>query len=163
MIESIAIPEDRKAVLIGHDGKAKRGIEAKTKTKIHINDIIEVKGESLDVYKTIKIIKAIGRGFSPPKAKLLLRDDFELDIMTLQGENENTIHRLMARVIGRNGLARRKLEQKTQTCISIYGKTVAVIGKPEDTKIAHEAISALLSGSPHYVAFKIADEEEKYN
>lgn len=159
IIESVAIPEERKAVLIGHEGKTKRQIEVKTKTNIKINDIIEVSGESLDVYKTIKIIKAIGRSFSPPKALLLLKDDFDLDVMSLQGETKNTIHRLMARVIGRRGLTRRKLEKKTHTCISIYGKTVAVIGKPEDTKIAHEAIGALLSGSPHYVAYKIASED----
>jgi len=159
MIESVAIPEERKAVLIGDKGKTKRSIEGKTNTKIHIADIIEVEGESLDVYKARSIIKAIGRGFSPPKAMLLLKEDYALDIMSLQGENENTIHRLMARVIGRNGSARRKIELKTHTCISIYGKTVAVIGNPENTKIAHEAIGAILSGSPHYVAYKIVSEE----
>lgn len=161
MLESVSIPEDRKAVLIGHKGKNKRNIEKKTKTKIKIDDIIEVKGESLDVYKTIKIIKAIGRGFSPPKALFLLRYDYDLDIITMQGENENTVHRLMARVIGRGGTARRKIEMKTHTCISIYGKTVSVIGKPEDITAAHEAIIALLSGSTHYVAYKIASEDEK--
>ena len=159
LVDSVAIPEERKAVLIGHKGKNKRNIEKRTNTKIKIGDIVEVSGESLDVYKTIKIIKAIGRGFSPPKALLLLREDYELDIMTLQGENENTVHRLMARVIGRSGTARRKIELKTHTCISIYGKTVSVIGNPEDIPVAHEAISALLSGSPHHVAFKLASEE----
>lgn len=159
MIESVAIPEDRKAVLIGHNGRNKRNIEKRTNTRIEIGDIVEIEGDSLDVYRAINIVKAIARGFSPPKAMLLLRDEYELDIMSLQGENENTIKRLMARVIGRRGMARRKIELKTHTCISIYGKTVAVIGRPEDIKTAHEAIGALLSGSPHYVAYKIADEK----
>ncbi len=161
IVESVSIPEDRKAVLIGRLGKNKRNIEKKTATKIEVGDVIEVRGESLDVYKAIKVVKAIGRGFSPPKAFLLLNEDFELDIMSLQGEEHNTIRRLMARVIGRGGTARRKMELKTHTCISIYGKTVSVIGKPEDIHAAHEAIASLLSGAPHYIAYKIADEEEK--
>jgi ribosomal RNA assembly protein len=161
IVESVSIPEDRKAVLIGRLGKNKRNIEKRTATKIEVGDVIEVRGESLDVYRAIKVVKAIGRGFSPPKAFLLLNEDFELDIMSLQGEEHNTIRRLMARVIGRGGTARRKMELKTHTCISIYGKTVSVIGKPEDIHAAHEAIASLLSGAPHYIAYKIADEEEK--
>ena len=159
MIDSVNIPEERKAVLIGQKGKTKRNIEKMTKTKICIAEIVEVRGDSIDVYKAIRIIKAIGRGFSPPKAMLLLKDDYDFDIITLQGETENTIHRLFARVIGRDGIVRRKIEEKTHTCISVYGKTVSIIGKPKDITIAHEAIATLLSGSPHYVAFKILDKQ----
>jgi ribosomal RNA assembly protein len=158
-IESVSIPEDRKAVLIGNLGKNKRNLEKRTNTKMRIGDTIEVSGEALDVYVATSIIKAIGRGFSPPKALLLTSDEYDIEIISLQGENENTIKRLFARVIGREGITRRKIELKTHTCISIYGKTVSIIGKPEDILVASEAIRSILTGAPHYVAYKIAEEK----
>jgi ribosomal RNA assembly protein len=159
VIESVSIPEDRKAVLIGNLGKTKRNVEKHTKTKIRIGDTIEVEGESLDVYVAMKVIKAIGRGFSPPKALFLVNEEYDIEIISMQGENDNTIKRLFARVIGTEGMTRRKLEQKTHTCISIYGKTVSIIGKPEDIFVASESIRAILTGAPHYVAYKIAEEK----
>ncbi len=151
--EILMIPEERKAVLIGKNGKTRKDIEEKTKTKISVDDCIEIRGESFDVLKTRDIVNAIGRGFSPKKAMRLLNKDCRLEIITLEGETENTIIRLRGRVIGRKGAARKKIEHITETYISIYGKTISIIGTWNQIEKAREIVKLLLEGKKHVQAF----------
>jgi ribosomal RNA assembly protein len=155
MIESVVIPEERKAVLIGRDGRTRAAIEKKTGTRISVSDGIDIEGEPVKAYATARIVKAIGRGFTPKEAMLLLDEEYDFDIVSLRGETQKTIQRLMGRVIGRNGMTRKKIEEMTHTCICVYGKTVSIIGKPDCIATAREAVSALLSGAPHSVAYRI--------
>ena len=76
MDESIKVPKERIAALIGKEGKTRREIEKLTKTRIGIESktgIVTVEGEKkgLDFYNALNIIKAIARGFAPIKAFLL--------------------------------------------------------------------------------------------
>jgi ribosomal RNA assembly protein len=150
VIEEINIPEDRKGVLIGKDGSAKEGLEGRSRTRITVGDCVVVEGDDpLMVMKAAEVVKAVGRGFCPEKAILLLNDDYELRIISLQGETDKTIKRLMARVIGRKGATRRILEQETNCLISVYGKTVSLIGRQEELMAAEEAVERLLRGRSH--------------
>ena len=149
MKETVLIPEERKAVLIGSRGKVKGNLESDTKTRIRVDDLVEIEGEGQDVYRASEVVKAIGRGFSPEHAFLLLEEGYELFTVSLQGEKPNTIKRLMGRVIGRKGMSRRIIEQTTGAFLSVYGKTVSIIGKAEEVSRAREAVEALLSGRKH--------------
>lgn len=154
MIVTVMIPEERKSVLIGKEGSVKKLLEEKTKTKITIELDVSIEGESLNALKAQQIVKAIGRGFSPEKAFMLLDDEYQLNVISLSGESPNTIKRLFARVIGRQGKTRRKIEQCTGALVSVYGKTVSVIGKSSGLEAATRAIEQILEGRSHGYVYK---------
>ncbi len=148
MLELTNIPEERKAVLIGREGRAKREIENKTGTKITVRDDIEIRGEPLNIMKAREIIRAIGRGFSPGHALRLLDEDFRLSVIPVKGSPKR-MKRLLSRVIGRRGLARERIEELTGCCISVYGKTISIIGTWEETEKARKAVEEILEGKQH--------------
>lgn len=157
MISTVMIPEERKNILIGKNGSVKKKIEQKTNTKIEIVNDVSIEGESLDVMKTVQIVKAISRGFTPRKALILLNDEYQLIIISLVGETPNTIKRLFARVIGRDGKTRRRIEKDTRTVVSVYGKTVAIIGKSNELDYARNAVEQILRGRSHGYVYKRLD------
>lgn len=154
MLELINIPEERKAILIGREGKVKREIERKSKTKIRVNDDIEIQGDPLSIVKTKEVIKAIGRGFSPNRAFKLLNEGFQLHIITLRDNSQKKMKRLLARVIGKGGSARKRIEELTGCCISVYGKTISLIGTWEDIGKAINAIEDILEGKSHSYVYR---------
>ena len=158
MIDEIKIPEQRKGILIGKKGSVKTEIEKKTGTVISIDDGIEIEGEALDLMKAKEIIRAIGRGFSPEKAFKLLDEEFRLVVISLGQETDKRMRRMFSRIIGRNGMCKRKIEMRTNTDICIYGKTVSVIGNWEDVGKASEMIDLLLQGKPHSYVYKRLEE-----
>jgi ribosomal RNA assembly protein len=150
VIEEVNIPEDRKGALIGKNGSAKQELEERSRTTLTVNEGVVIEGDDpLMVMKAAEVVKAIGRGFSPERAMLLLMDEYELRIVSLEGETDNTIKRLMARVIGKKGSTRKILEQETNCLISIYGKTAAIIGKSDEVMACQEAVEQILKGRSH--------------
>lgn len=146
MIASILIPKARVAVLVGAHGSTKKSIEEKTNTKIFIGEEITIEGEALGILTVENIVKAIGGGFSPGRAMELLDEDKILYIIQLPKADEK---RIKSRIIGKMGRARRNLERMTNTHISVYGKTVAIIGYYDDMEASKEAIEKLIFGSTH--------------
>ncbi len=161
----IKIPKERIAVLIGHEGETKKLIEKITKTKLKIDSeegevIIESK-DNLNAYNTQEIIKAIGRGFNPEIALYLTKENNYLEIINIDdyAKTKNHLIRIKARIIGREGKARRFIEKCTDTNLCVYGKTVSIIGNVENVAIARKAINDLLSGSPHGPVFKWIEQK----
>jgi ribosomal RNA assembly protein len=62
------------------------------------------------------------------------------------------------RLIGREGRTRRIIEETTNTYVSIYGDTVAIIGEEEDVRAAEEAVIDLINGAPHSAVYKKLNE-----
>ncbi|HLC36052.1 MAG TPA: KH domain-containing protein [archaeon] len=158
-IDFLKIPKDRIAVLIGASGDTKKTIEKQTKTELEINsatgDVTVTKkkgGNDTDFLKSVSIVKAIARGFSPEHALLLLNDDFYLEVINLIdyiGKDSKQLMQKKGRVIGKKGAIRKDLEETTNTYISVYGKTISVMGKLEGIEIAKQAIEMLIQGSSH--------------
>lgn len=153
MYETIRIPEERKAVLIGPGGKVKKRIETLTSTRINVGEDVIIEGEGEGLLKCIDIVKAISRGFSPAKAMILAGDEHQLYIISMQSEKENIRKRLFSRVIGSGGRAKNIIEKSTGCHISIYGKTVSIIGNYEKIEKAIDAVEDLLNGRTHGHAF----------
>ncbi|MAG22234.1 MAG: RNA-processing protein [Candidatus Diapherotrites archaeon] len=157
MDESIKIPKERIAALIGKNGRIKQKIEKLTNTKVNVesetgNVLIEAKEKGLDFYNALSIIKAIGRGFAPEKAFLLSDEENYLDIIDLAeivGGSKKQLEVKKGRIIGRKGKARDSIEQSTNCFISVYGKTVSIIGNVENVENARRAIEMLLGGAKH--------------
>ncbi len=146
----IRIPTDRIAVLIGRDGGAKRMLEKATHTRIEVEEnTATVAGGPLEEMAAIEVIKAIGRGFSPEKALKLLDEEYSLEIIRLDDMTEKGRKRVLGRVIGENGRARRILEEYTSSDIAVYGRTISLIAKHADARLACDAIELLIAGRSH--------------
>ncbi len=151
MIEAIKIPKERVGVL--KDPKTKTKLEAKLAVKISFEEnSVLIEGEGLEAYQAKNTVKAIGRGFAPIKAFRLFNDEEVLEIIDLEyGEKKN--ERIKARVIGTKGRMREEIEQWSKASVSIYGKTISLIGTYQQIKNAKEAIEMLIKGAEHKTVY----------
>lgn len=167
--ETIRIPKERISVLIGTKGETKRKIQQKTNTRLQINDegdVLITGEDNLNVFLTSNIIKAIARGFNPNIALLLVDESntFELlDIVEYVGNSQKAIIRIRARIIGTRGKARRNIERMTNTHISVYGKTVCILGEINNVDLARRAIEKILNGSPHGKTYSYIERQKQEN
>ena len=127
-------------------GGTKKEIELETKCKLDITkegDVTIIGDDGLLLFITKEIVRAIARGFNPRLALLLLKQDYVLEIIDMKdmaGKSKSTMERLKGRVIGTGGKARAEIERLTGTHVSIYGKTIGIIGECGDVSLAREAI-----------------------
>jgi ribosomal RNA assembly protein len=156
----VKIPLDRVGVLIGPEGKAKARIERSLGVDLEIeseagNVTITLSPDQDDVsvlFTAANIVKAVGRGFSPQRAMRLSEEDWDLSIMDLEeyiGTSRSAQERVKGRIIGKAGRSREIIEELTETQISVYGGTVAIIGHVEVLPAAMEAVEMLIRGSFH--------------
>jgi len=155
-MDEIRVPRERLAVLIGKKGEIKKEISRLTKTKIKIDskegDVTIAGEDGLNVYNARQVIYAISRGFNPNRALELLNENIIFEVINISDyarNLKNDLRRLKARLIGRNGKAKKTIEYLANVNLSIYGKTISIIGKPENVDTARHAINNLLSGSRH--------------
>ena len=167
--EELKINKDRLAVLIGKKGETKRVIESRTETKIKVDskegDVIINGSDSLKVYLTKLIILAISRGFNPDIAVLLANENMIIEVINIQdfsGKSKSKEIRTKGRLIGTQGKAKHLIEQLTNTDISIYGKTVAIIGKVENAILARRALEMLLKGSKHGNVYSWLEKQQQH-
>jgi len=171
--EFVRIPKERIGVVIGRKGETKRKIEEATKTKIEVDSktgevfitSTEKTDDPLAVWKARDIVLAIGRGFSPERAFRLLNEGEVLEVVDLTdvvvGNEKNALPRVRGRIIGRKGRTREIIEEMSGADISVYGKTVAIIGNPIQVQIAKTAIEKLAKGSPHGTVYKYLERRKK--
>ena len=156
--EYLKILKDRGGVTICKNGIIKHQLEIITKTELKIdsdtgNIAISSTDETDDplaIWKARYMIKAIGRGFNPDIALTLENDDLILEIINLQdyvGKSKKALVRQKGRIIGKNGRTRQIMHDMLDVEISIYGKTVSLIGEIENIQMAREAIEMILEGS----------------
>jgi ribosomal RNA assembly protein len=137
-----------------------------------LNVQLEVNSESGDVritlspeatdpsvlFRTKEVVSAIGRGFSPDKARRLVDDDEAvlviIDMRDFVGKSESDIKRLSGRIIGQDGKTRRIIEELTDSHVSVYGHTVSLIGTVEETEIARQAVEMFIRGRLHTSVYK---------
>lgn len=162
----LKIPHDRIAVLIGKDGEVKAELEQVTNTKLTIDskegDVFITGEDGLGIYACREVIRAISRGFNPDVAKLLLKNDYSFETISLSdqaGKSKNVMLRVKGRVIGKEGKARKTIEDLTETHICIYGKTIAIIGEMSSVPVARAAITALIKGSTHAKVYKALEKK----
>lgn len=156
----LRIPKARIAVLIGKEGQTKKDIETHTESTLQIDsqegDIL-ISGK--DPIKTIvakDICRAVGRGFNPDVALLLLKPDFAFELIDLtdDGASKNNLIRIKGRIIGSEGKSREIIEKMLGVFVSVFGKTVGLIGEIERVNAARQAIEMLITGSPHSSVYR---------
>ncbi len=170
----VRIPTERVGVLIGRSGAVKSEIESACSVRLDIDGkagevLVETSGdvEKIQPFKAVEIVTAIGRGFSPQNAMLLLRGENTLHVLDLRefgGKSKSQIERIKGRLIGEGGRARKNMESLSGAKISVYGRTVSVIGSTKSLKLAVDAVSSISSGSMHgsvYSRMESARRREK--
>ena len=155
----IRIPNDRIAVLIGRSGDVKLKIERLCHVSLDIDSstgqvLIRSLGdaEKIQPFKAMQIVTAISRGFSPDNALTLLNGENTLHVMDIRefaGKSSANVERIKGRIIGEGGRARQNMENLTSTIISVYGRTVSIIGDSGKLRLAVDAISSISGGSLH--------------
>ncbi len=163
----LRIPLDRVGVLIGKNGETKARIEESCAVTLLVDGKsgeVTVKSNSVeaDPFKASNVVEAIARGFSPPRALKLLDTDVVLEIIDLRdyaGKSENNLERIKGRIIGLHGKSRKVIEELTKCHVSVYGKTVAIIGEPTDMRLAKDAIEKLAAGSQHKSVYNMLQRE----
>lgn len=163
----VRVPKERVAVIIGSHGEVKKALQQHAKVKMEIDSnegIVTLSGEdSISLYTAREVIKAIGRGFNPEIAQLLFRQDYVLECVELNdySSTKDSQQRLKGRVIGENGKSRRHIEEYTECFISVYGKTVCIVGELRHAQVARRAVEKLLEGSMHATVWKFLETQRR--
>ncbi len=157
--ETIKVPSERIGVIVGRNGRVRKRIEELTNVKIDVDSTgIVTIIRSVDTedpvlaWKARDIVRAMARGFSPKNAFALVDDDTRLVVISLResvGTSPTQLKRVAGRIIGENGRTRRLIEQITETKLSVYGKTVSLIGSDPGLDYAQRAVDMLVKGAPH--------------
>jgi ribosomal RNA assembly protein len=163
----LRIPLDRVGVLIGKKGETKTRIEESCGVTLAVDGEtgeVTLRSTSVegDPFRAGNVVEAIARGFSPPRALKLLDPEIGLEILDLRnyaGKSENNLERIKGRIIGLHGKSRRVIEELTKCDVSVYGKTVAIIGDPDRLRLAKDAIEKLASGSQHKSVYNMLQRE----
>jgi len=116
------------------------------------------------VWKSRYMVKAIGRGFNPGIALKLIDDEVMLEIINLPdyvGKSKKAILRQKGRIIGKDGKTRNIITEMTGTHVSIYGKTVSIIGDMEHLQIAKEAVEMILDGARHKTVYSFLERKKQ--
>jgi ribosomal RNA assembly protein len=160
MIEHILIPEERMRKL-RKDEKWRTELKKFSEAKIELNEGITIESDdSIQVLRLKEVIKAYGRGFAFKDSLDLLDEEFVLETMDVReftGKSKKRQIVLKGRVIGTQGKTKGMVEMYTETKIAVYGKTVSIIGRWKDVRMAKEAISMLLSGSMHNTVYRFLE------
>ncbi|MGD1054571.1 MAG: KH domain-containing protein [Nitrososphaerales archaeon] len=160
--QAVRVPLERIGAVIGREGATKRSLEADLGVKLGVDSregLVTIKSDSVDQgdpFIAVRVIEAIGRGFSPQRARRLLEEGVTFEVIDLRdfaGRSANSLDRIRGRVIGLKGKSRRVIEELTQCHLSVYGRTVAIIGEASEVQLASEAVRKLASGSQHKTVY----------
>ena len=158
----VRIPVERVGAVIGKEGATKRFLEEEMGVKLGVDSkegLVTVKSDSAlktDPFSAIRVIEAIGRGFSPQRARRLLDEGTALEVIDLRdyaGRSTNSLERIRGRVIGLKGKSRKVIEELTACHLSVYGRTVAIIGEADEVQLASSAVRSLATGSQHKTVY----------
>ncbi len=152
--------------MVGKEGRTKAMLQKKCGVRLDIDhegsvSIVSPEEDGLKEWKAKDVVKAIGRGFNPKYAIRLLKEGYMVSVLNLYemlDHKQSDVKRIKARIIGEGGKARKTLETLTSTKISVYGKTVSIIGKEPDVKAAENGINMLIGGARHASVYSFLEK-----
>lgn len=169
-MEYVRIPLGRVGVLVGTEGRVKKRIEEELGVKLTIDSdegTVAIENVSEDVlagWKARDIITAIGRGINPYTALKLKSDEYTMEIIELVdlvGKSQKALARQKGRIIGTQGKTRKFIEEATGVSLSVFGKSVVILGSIDEVWAAKEAVVKLATGMPHGVVYKILQKKAR--
>ena len=169
--EYLSIPKERVGALIGKNGDVLSEIAKQGHVQLTVDSnsgearlVRDDKEDPALAMKASDVVKAIANGFAPDKAMKLFKEDAYLEIIDMKdlaGDSIKAIERQKARIIGTNGKTRKIIEEATKTNISVFGKTVSVIGELDNVQLASKVIHMLGTGMPHADMYRLLENWTK--
>ena len=155
-MEDIYIPRER-MLLLRNDPKLRGLVErvCSCRLELYDDDCTRVIGSAYDEFIAKSVIHAFGRGFDMSVARLLTDDNYyfaSIDLKQALG-SEKRVKRIKARIIGEGGRTKRYIEGVSSARMSVYGDTVSFIGSTEEISEAETAVSTLIEGGTHKLAY----------
>ncbi len=165
----IKIPKDRIGAIIGPGGSVKQLIENKSTAQLDIdseNGSVEIipGDDPVGAMRAEEVVKAIARGFNPDKTIAMLDDDLlMLEVIDLSKyvNTPKELLRLKGRIIGKGGKTREISERLIGVKLSVYGKTVSIIGNPEQNQIARTSIEMIIEGATHGSVYSFLEKKKQ--
>jgi ribosomal RNA assembly protein len=156
----LRIPEERASLLLKNQERDLKTIENLLKIEISASKKGEIEiscPDPLEELRAYEIVKAYGRGFALKNALKLLEDNSSIQIIEIKdfANTKNSSTRLKGRVIGKNGRIKSFLENELDLCISIYGKTISLIGNCSNLTVGRQVIELLLNGGSYAAMRKL--------
>ncbi|MEX0920428.1 MAG: KH domain-containing protein [Candidatus Pacearchaeota archaeon] len=135
--------------------KSQRIIKNKKKIEKILNIKIENRGKEIiieskpeDEYIAEKVLEALEFGFPFSVAMMIKEHSYSFEIINIKDHtNRKDLKRVRARIIGKDGGTLKTLNELTKCYFEMKDNFVAIIGDPEHTKNAHEAIILIIKGS----------------
>jgi ribosomal RNA assembly protein len=155
-MEEIYIPNERSKILKQKPRLLKRlGELCECSLSLEDSNCVRVDGDGYGAYNARNVVQAFGRGFGMRIAELLLKDGYYFSSISLRDitSNKNRIKNMKARLIGRDGKAKRYMESVSGALIAVYGDTVSFIGSSEAIEEAEAAARSIMKGSSHRLAY----------
>src|SRR5207245_3559907 len=162
--QSVRVPLERVGVVIGKGGSTRKSFEEELGVVLSVDSksgSVVVKCDSIekgDPMKAVRVVEAIGRGGSPQRAQRLLGEDVACEVIDLRdfaGKSVNALGRIRGRIIGVNGKSRRVIEELTGCYLSVYGRSVALIGVPTEMRLVLVAVKLVDSGGTDLLCFNM--------
>ncbi len=125
------------------------------------SNIFEIVGkDGIAVEKGYLMVQAISLGFDLEDTEDLF-EATDIKIINLKNylSSKKAIIRQKSRIIGRKGLAKKKIEELGKCKIRIKGSKIGVIAKTEDIDRVLKCIESLISGKPHGYAYKYLEKK----
>lgn len=138
-------------------------IENKIKIKFTFGkEGIKIKGTELNEFLTEEIVRAIDFGFDPEDALLLTNQDFILKFIDIKSNtSRNNLKDVRARIIGRNGKAKKTIENLSEGILAIKDNTIGLIVDSEHLDTTTQAIISLLHGTKHGTIFSYLERQNR--
>lgn len=164
--EVVSIPLNKISILIGEKGATKKELQFVGKIKLDINsktgEVRIFAKNPTRLWQATQVISAIANGFPQEIARKLFKPDYLYQDINI-GEfarNQKDVGRIRGRLIGRNGAAKRKIQNMAGVWLNISHKLVCIIGPSNNVELARGAIEMLLRGAPHLRVYAFIDEEK---
>jgi len=120
-----------------------------------------INGKPEDEYIAEKVIEALNYGFEFKEAMLIKEEDFVLEIISIKDfTRRNDLIRIRARIIGKQGKAKKTLNELTKCFFQVKDNEVAILGDPEHIYNAQEAIKLIIKGSKHANVYKYLERNQ---
>lgn len=126
---------------------------------------IEISGDDKDGYSEYlasKALEAIDMGLSPDTALQLKNEEWMFEKIDIKDSvKQSRVLTVKGRIIGKDGKAKKSLENLTGCEIEIYGHYVGILGRASDVIVAVNAIIKLIQGSPHSKVYAYLERSQE--
>jgi len=164
MIDYVSIPAVRMKKLMSSRNLVRK-LEDLGDVKISFDKDVSIESDdSIKVMNAKEVIKAFGRGFDFEDALYLLDDSYVfcvINIKDFSGKSVSRLNELRGRVIGKKGKTKDIIEKIADVKLSIYGKTVSIVGRWDSINLVREAICMLLEGRKHGTVYRFLEDNVK--